>query len=315
MAPLIVGGLIVLFFLLLTLVIINSKDGLNLSASSFLPPETSPLSEFIEFPWGKIWVYDSLSESPTDTEPLVFIHSMGASIFCWRNQIPLFKTQRRVIAMDMLGYGASDKNILAKYDLDSQTQRLMDLLKVKGITKCSLVGCSMGGALALWMSFLYPEMFTKVVVLAPAALHRLVPLPRWNLDRFAPLAQRLISPRLVSYSLSRAVTNQTVITPEVNHHYGEPFLKDRNTIKCLLMSAAALKDPRIYKSLSQRVTPTLILWGQKDRVINKGAINLMIKEAKNAVFEVHPSGGHHLMEDEAAWVNEKISKFLDSTKE
>jgi 2-hydroxymuconate-semialdehyde hydrolase len=309
-------GLIVFaFFLILTVAIISSYKSNDFSSSpQTSAAEESSVTSYMEFPWGKIWSYDSLAESPENTEPIIFIHSMGASIYSWRHQLPVFRAHQRVLALDLLGYGKSDKNIDADYGLDAQAERIMDFIRAKGITQCKLVGCSMGGAFALWLSFKYPEFFSKVAVIAPAASDKLVPFPAIDLSKLAPVARRIISKRFVKMAITKGTTNRTLWNEDVLNNYFEPFKNDPNTVICLLRSTHAIKDRRIYECLPQRKTPTLILWGARDLVVRRSDISKIQKQVPSTVLEIHPDGGHHLMEDQPEWVNQKISEFFGPTK-
>jgi pimeloyl-ACP methyl ester carboxylesterase len=312
--PLIVGFFVFLFFLIFTFIVLSYEKKKDFSSSPQTSPEVSNLSGFLEFPWGRIWNYDSGPESPEDAMPIVFFHGMGASIYSWRFQIPAFKTQQRVLALDLLGFGQSDKNIEVPYDLDGQTARLMDFIRAKGIKECHLVGCSMGGAFALWLSYLYPEVFRRVVVLAPAAVPQLVPLARMDLARLAPIARHFVSPNTIRLFLTHGLAKHATLLDEemIDTYYG-PY-RDPNAVICFLKSALALKDPRVFDCLDKRSTPTLILWGKNDRVVRRSIMQKIQDQAPNTILVTHPSGGHHLMEDEPDWVNEQIRGFLDSPK-
>jgi pimeloyl-ACP methyl ester carboxylesterase len=312
--PYVVGGLVFLFFTLFILAVLFLGKKNDFSSSPLLTAEDSPLSSFMEFSWGKVWTYDSGPESPHNTPPVVFLHGMGASIYSWRFQIAEFKHHHRALALDLLGYGQSDKQIQAGYDLDSQTERVMDFIRAKGITSCYLVGCSMGGAFSLWLSYLYPEVFKKVAVLAPAAVPQLVPLSKIDLALLAPVAKRLVSPRTIRLFLEHGLAKHaTILDEEMVNTYYSPY-QDPNAVICFLKSATALKDPRIFNALAKRTTPTLLLWGKNDRVVRRSIIQKIQNQAPETILITHPTGGHHLMEDEPDWVNEQIRNFFDSPK-
>lgn len=264
----------------------------------------------VTFPWGRLWVYDSHPGAPSDMPTVVFIHSIGSSIYSWRNQIPEFQKKYRVIAFDLLGFGKSDKPLSESYELDAQENRVMTLLDHLNIGKCALVGCSLGGAIGLWLASRHTERVSRVAVIAPAAVQSLVPFFPVKLQALSLLASRIISRSVIRMALSNGYAYHKNITPEVIENYYAPF-SDPNGMSCFLRTVETIKDARIFKALPSIAIPTLVLWGKADRVVIKKDIDRIVKEIPNVKTEFHSTGGHHLMEDEPQWVNEKLFSFLD----
>jgi pimeloyl-ACP methyl ester carboxylesterase len=79
---------------------------------------------------------------------------------------------------------------------------------------------------------------------------------------------------------------------------------------CFFKSVATIKDLRIYSNLKHIQVPTLIVRGGGDRVINRRVIQKIAESNPRFSIVEHPVGGHHLMEDEPEWVNEKIQSFF-----
>lgn len=96
-------------------------------------------------------------------EPLILLHSGGMSGAEWKPQIPLFARQFRVIVPDHLGHGRSPMvaERLAVADMGHAVLELMDEL---GLEQASLVGSSMGGAVALWLTLYHPSRVSKLVL-------------------------------------------------------------------------------------------------------------------------------------------------------
>jgi len=266
-------------------------------------------TRYEKFPWGKVWVYDSDRLRTRPEKPIVFLHSIGSSIYSWRYQLDDFAKIRPVVAFDYLGFGKSEKPVDQAYDLNAHTARIIEILDSKKIDKCYLVGCSMGGALALWLTQLYPERFTRVVAIGPAAHNMVVPFPRLRHDILSPVGQRLVSRHLIKTALRGGYAYHDRITDEVIDNYMRPF-RHPGAMICFLRSVGALADPRIFACLKNIKSKVLVLWGAGEIVITKSAIQTIVKENSNFKLEMHLTGGHHLMEDEPEWVNEKIKNFF-----
>lgn len=267
--------------------------------------------QFIDLRDGQIWHYDNLCDENQETTPWVFIHSIGSSLYCWRHQISEFSPHHRIIALDLLGFGKSDKPAHADYSLDSTSDRIKEFLERKKITRCYLVGCSFGGALCLWLKQSSPDAFPKVIVIAPAAAPELVPFLRFPHHHFSLIGKTLVSKPLIRMALRGGLAHHHKITPEIIHHYFEPF-RTPNAVRCFLKSLSVIKDPRLFLSLKNLSPSVLCLWGEKDTVVPRSVLQRIVQQNAMIQTSYHPQGGHHLMEDEPEWTNSAIEKFFKS---
>lgn len=297
-----------LFFIFLTLFLIYKEDR---SLPQVVSSPDIAHERYMEFDFGKLWVYDSDPKHNQNLPTLVFIHSIGSSTYSWRYQIEDLKKNYRVIAFDLLGFGKSEKPIDQSYNLESSTKRIITLLDALNITSCSLVGCSLGGALALWLASQYKGRFHKVIAIAPAAVTSVVPFYSLKHHLLSPLASKLVSRTLIRLALfNGGYAYSKNITPEVVENYYAPF-SEANAIYCFLKTVETIKDKNIFASLKNISIPTLILWGEKDRVVRRRDIVQIANQLLSAIKIYHPTGGHHLMEDEPTWTNQQIHSFLE----
>jgi 2-hydroxymuconate-semialdehyde hydrolase len=299
--------LVALFFVVLFLSGQTKKYG-----TALLPWTDESFFYFEKLPYGKIWCFDNTTPENEAQIPWVFIHSIGSSIYSWRYQIDVFSPKQRILAFDLLGFGQSDKPSQEDFQLEATAQRVMALLDQKGVSQCHLIGCSLGGALSLWLKAQAPERFDKVVAIAPAATPLVVPFLKLPHDKLAILGKRIVSRPLIQMALHRGLTHKSRITTDVIEHYFLPY-QDPEAVTCFLKSVSLIKDPRIYKSLSlissQQV---LLLWGARDRVIPSWAIQLVARALPKSLLKIHPEGGHHLMEDEPEWLAQCLAEFLEA---
>lgn len=267
------------------------------------------LYQFEEFKWGKAWVYDNDRDRRSQQKPIFFIHGLGGSIYSWRYQLEGLGDRTPVIAIDLLGFGRSAKPLDQPYDLDGHTQRILDILNAKKIDSCYLVGCSLGGALSLWLASQYPDRFSKVMAISPAAIATVAPFPIAAYGSLGGIGQRVISRPIIRMALQNGTVHHHKLTDEIIETYLSPF-KEPGAMACFFKTVATIKDIRIYANLKNITVPTLIIRGGGDRVINRRVIQ-KIAEA-NSLFSIveHPVGGHHLMEDEPGWVNGEIQSFF-----
>lgn len=95
--------------------------------------------------------------------PVVLLHGLGGDGSRWGPNIAPLAASFRVIALDEIGFGQSDKP-LANYHIGMLAEFLVDFLKVIGVPKASLVGNSMGGSIAAFTAIHYPEMVDRLVL-------------------------------------------------------------------------------------------------------------------------------------------------------
>ncbi len=261
------------------------------------------------FTFGKLAYYDNLNDKNKHHIPWVFIHSIGSSFYSWRYQIQHFSDSQRIIAVDLLGFGQSDKPILADYGLDATTVRLVEFFDALGLKKANLIGCSLGGAICLWLKNLHPDRFPKVITIAPAATPTLVRFTLVPHEKLALVGRRLVSRPLIRAALRGGLTHRHKITPDIVESYFAPF-KNPDAVTCFLKSVSIIKDGRIYAGLSTIQDPVLVVWGERDRVIPRSALMKIVQQLPKAELLTHKTGGHHLMEDESEWVNKIISEYF-----
>lgn len=96
-------------------------------------------------------------------EPLILLHSGGMSGAEWKPQIPLFARTFRVIAPDHLGHGRSPM-LAEKLAVADMGRAVLELLDELGLAQVYLVGSSLGGAVALWLTLYHPGRVSKLVL-------------------------------------------------------------------------------------------------------------------------------------------------------
>src|SRR5258706_10265342 len=105
--------------------------------------------------------------------PIMLIHGFISSTLIWDEVfLPLAQSGFRVIALDLPGYGYSDKPRHAEYTIESQARAVIGLMDRLGIEKAALVGASYGGAVAAPVSVDHPGTATPLVLLVGGAAWR-----------------------------------------------------------------------------------------------------------------------------------------------
>lgn len=121
---------------------------------------------------------------------ILLIHGMAGSSTTWRELIPRLDAHFHVIAPDLPGHGESSLDF-DDYSLGAMASTLRDLLVVKGVTRCTVVGQSLGGGVALQFVYQYPEFCERIVLIGSGGLGKEV---NWILRMLAvPGAELVLS--------------------------------------------------------------------------------------------------------------------------
>lgn len=119
-----------------------------------VPPRTITL-------FGQRIVYYEAGRGPA----LLLVPNLGWDSHAWSQNLPELARTHHVLALDLIGTGASDKPLI-EYKMDTWTDFMAEFLRQKGIGKAAVVGAVMGGALAVQFALDHPDMTEAVVCAA-----------------------------------------------------------------------------------------------------------------------------------------------------
>lgn len=252
---------------------------------------------------------------------LVLLHGLGASLFIWRLISSRLAANFTVVLIDLPGFGFSSKDSKLDYGLDSQTRRIVETLDALKIDEATLVGSSMGGALALWLARENPKRFRNVIAIAPATSPSLVPrfiLPFQTaiqtaaplIKTAAPLFHKTFNSHTMKLVASRVLYNKSLLTEETVSAYLRPYLEDPESMHTFWRSVDLIRDRRLPSELNGVSSRVLILWGEHDKLVPRRCMTELIDILPNKEFRTHKECGHHPMEDQPDWVIAECERFL-----
>ncbi len=250
------------------------------AANVYGPSGRSP---WLDIDWREHQRWVSVAGQPVNTidlgdgPPLVFIHGLSGSWPNWLEQLPVFADSHRVIAMDLPGFGHSpmphERITISGY------ARLLDgLFDELGIDAATVVGNSMGGFVSAELAIAFPERVERLVLVSPAGLST-YRHPRGS--RALPALHR--GERIVAAytawmaSKSDIVTKRTFLRNAtlglVTRHPGRlPAALAAEQLRGagkpgFIQALEANLDYDFRQRLPEIACPTLIVWGDSDRVI------------------------------------------------
>jgi len=258
--------------------------------------------------------------------PLVLlIHGMAGSATTWKQVMPALSERFTVLAPDLLGHGESDKT-KGDYSLGAMASTLRDLIVALGYKRATVVGQSYGGGIAMQFAYQYPERCERVVLVNAGGLGtevnpllRMLTLPGSEavlLVACAPPVRRIVE-TIGRVALRKKLENASVI-PELWRSYSS--LGDVEGRRAFLRTLRAVID-RGGQSVSASDKlhlaagmPTLIIWGEEDRVIPVEHGHAAHAVIQGSWLEIIEGVGHYPHCEAPDRFVEALTEFIESTR-
>ncbi len=251
-------------------------------------------------------------------KPLLLIHGYGAGCWVWEKQIDALSRDYRVYALDLIGYGYSDRPKI-EYTPETYIHFLRDFMDGLEIGRASLIGNSMGGGIAWATAALFPERVERLVLIdcvPPDVLHQvrnesfraLAVTERVPFLPYLVIAGR--SKRSVKAVLEECLVDKRLITPDLlNRQYELTRIKGSTwVLYSTLKHANETSRMRDYLSLIDH--PTLLVWGERDLVFPPAVGESLRQAIRHSTLYVVKESGHIPMWESPDEVNRVILEFL-----
>ncbi|MER3630821.1 MAG: hypothetical protein C4325_00495 [Blastocatellia bacterium] len=212
--------------------------------------------------------------SPPTVADVILIHGFTASVYAWRSVAPMLAAAGlRVIALDLPGFGYSERPRIFDYSIASQSRIVERFMNRLGIGAPALVGSSYGGAVAAMLALDYPERVGKLILVSPVTndnpkrrlVMRLAAVPGIG-EIITPFLADSISFHRRQMEKALAPANHRLITSDRLEAIRRP-LAAADAHNSLLATARNWSAERIEQDAELLNQPTLIIWGEDDRII------------------------------------------------
>ncbi len=238
---------------------------------------------------------------------MVLVHGFGGQTANYAQLMPLLAADRRVIAVDLKGYGYSERDVGAGLSATDQVTMLRQLLDRLGETRAVFVGHSMGGGIVQRFAATYPDAVEALVLMASVSGEERLPrrLPPSGLLRpVLPLLANLMATRL----LDGCFCDRSILTPEMREEYVRPARIKGSLDGLLAMARDGRRDPPIdAKAITM---PVLLLYGAEDRVVPLSVADRIRQRIPQARFVVIDRTAHMLLVERPQECADAIASFL-----
>ncbi len=233
-------------------------------------------------------------------KPILFIHGFGANTFAWRYLIPEFSKNYRCIAIDLKGFGKSPKPYDNRYSFFDHLENVLKFIEGKRLKDFAIVGNSYGGGLAMGIALEFKKKGIAntikglVLIDTMAYIQELPPFMKiLTLPIISEILSLIIPPEVATKNVLKEVWHDySKVTEEVIKVYKVKSLRDRY---CSIKTARQLLKGDIegfVKGIKEIETNSLIIWGNKDRIIPLKTAYKLEKELKNGRLKVIENCGH-----------------------
>jgi triacylglycerol lipase len=225
-------------------------------------------------------------------EPLVLLHGIGADKDTFAPIAPWLRGIGRLIAIDLPGFGESSKPIDADYSIEAQAERLGRLLDALALARVHLGGSSMGGAIVLAFARLHPERVASLWLLAPAGIGNAAESEMLRRHRehgeYALFAR---TPEEYARVMRICFTRPPFVPHCVRHQLA--VAANRNfELHTRIFRELVAQPFTLEQAVAGLSTPTLIVWGDEDRVLDVSAAEILHRALPNSRLVTMPGVGH-----------------------
>lgn len=252
-------------------------------------------------------------------QPVILIHGFGGSMWQWEHQQRPLSAEFRLLTPDLIGSGLSAKPEI-EYRPDQTLDYFVGFMDALHIRQAALVGNSMGAGLAIGMALAHPDRVSQLVLIdgLPANVRERLTSPSIQraLDTAAPswlasFGNWLVGGLMIESILKEIVHDPALLTPAVLERSNRnrqrpgvipPLMTVRDTLP--------MWEAGFATRIGEIRHPTLILWGEEDRVFPLSVGEDLQRTIKGSALVRVPKAGHIPQWEQPDLTNRAMIEFL-----
>jgi pimeloyl-ACP methyl ester carboxylesterase len=253
-------------------------------------------------------------------EPVLLLHGIGCSVLEWEANVAALAAHYRVLVVDLLGFGLTDKPANENYSIQRLAQFALDFLTALNIPRAHLAGNSLGGSIALECARMAPERVASLLLVDPAGIDRRGTLLEFRLATIPLLGEALTRPNRLGTRMlwrkafadpSSIVTDEMVTTKvQLARMPGAhtAFLKTLRSFVDIGGFRPAHVNA-LHTALPHITTPTLVIWGRDDQFITVRHAEVLRRLMPKVQVQIWDDCGHAPQIEHPEKFNQVALKF------
>lgn len=255
-------------------------------------------------------LYYEIQGNVNSTETIIFLNGLTQSTAAWILMLPYFKDKYKIILMDFIFQGQSDKTGEWR-DFDTHAKDVKAVLDQEKIKQTNIVGISYGSMVAQNFAVLYPQYIKKLVLVSTFAhktpYYEAIELSWWRALEMG--GYNLMLDIMLPSVLSESYFSNPLVSISKLKNGRKDLNQNADAIFSLMRATRERKDFR--KELKKINAATLVIQGEKDMLLPVHLANEVHLHIKNSKFIVIKNAGHTLNLEHVGEVSKYINEFLN----
>ncbi len=272
---------------------------------------TNEQSKFINIQGISVHYRDEGNQN--DSIPLVLIHGTSSSLHTWDSIVPAIVAKKRIIRLDLPAFGLTGPHPQRDYSIDFYNQFIDAFLNAIGVQQYIIAGNSLGGSIAWNQVLRYPNKVKQLILINSGGY------PKKNekgnigfkLASMPVVGDVLLNftPRgIIRKSVEDVYSDKTKVSEDLVNRYYDLLLRKGN--RQATLDIFKQRKSGGSEKIKNIQTPTLIIWGEDDQLIDVSNAHLFQKDIQNSQLLIIPKTGHVPMEENPNPVINTIISFI-----
>jgi pimeloyl-ACP methyl ester carboxylesterase len=248
-------------------------------------------------------------------EVVVLIHGIPTNSHLWDMVIPYLQKDYAVLAVELIGYGLSDRGPYEDLTLPKQAEYILNALDQLNVSSAHFVGHDLGGGIVQILAVTQPQRVKSMVVIDGVCFANW-PLPKVVSIRYPTAEEFFPSPLFIERMLREGVYYPSMLTPRLIELFTKPFSTPSGPAE-LQQASFALNHHQtedLVPYLPHINCPATFLWGQHDRYLVPYWGMLLHQTVPGSVFKLIPNASHYSMIDQPSIVAHELLNHLSRSK-
>jgi pimeloyl-ACP methyl ester carboxylesterase len=272
---------------------------------------TNEQSKFINIQGVNVHYRDEGNQN--DSIPLVLIHGTSSSLHTWDSIVPALSNKKRLIRLDLPAFGLTGPHPQRNYSIDFYNQFIDAFLNAIGVQQYIIAGNSLGGSIAWNQALAYPDKVKQLILVNSGGYPKKnekgnigfklasTPVVGDVLLKFTPRG-------IIRKSVEDVYSDKAKVSEVLVQRYFDLLLREGNRQATLdIFKQRKFGGSEKIKNIQ---TPTLIIWGEDDQLIDVSNAYLFQKDIRNCELVIIPKTGHVPMEENPTPFINAISSFI-----